>query len=41
MSVKILRDQVDFLFADKYQSFLQVSVIASGGFGLAWPNCPK
>ena len=41
MTVKRLRDQVDFLFADKHQSFLQVSALASGGCGQACPKHPK
>ena len=41
ISVKKLRDQVDFLFADKHQGSLWVSAIASGGCGQACPNQPK
>ena len=38
ISLKKLRDQVDFLFAGKHHIFLQVSAIAFGGRGQV---CPK
>ena len=36
-----MRDQVDFLFVDKYQSFLPVGAIAFGGRGQACPKYSK
>ena len=36
-----MSDQVDFLFADKLQSFLQVGTIAFGMHGPAFPNYPN
>ena len=35
------RDEVDFLYADKHQTILQVDTIALGGHGQACPNHPK
>ena len=34
--LKRFRDQIDFLFADKHQSFLQIGTIVFGG-----PDIPK
>ena len=34
-------DQVDFLFADKHQSFLKVVAIAFGERGQVCPKYPK
>ena len=39
-SLKKLRAQVDFLFVDKDQSFLQVGAIAFGGHGQPCPKYP-
>ena len=38
---KKLRDQADFLFSDKHQSFLPVSAIAFGGRGQVYPEYPR
>ena len=38
---KKLRNQLDFLFADKHKSFLQVDFTAFGGRGQACPKYPK
>ena len=38
---KTFKDQVDFLFADKYQDFLQFGVIAFGGCGKVCLKYPK
>ena len=38
---KKLRDQVDFLLADKHHSFWQVSAIAFVGRGQVCPKYPK
>ena len=41
MSLKKIRDQVDFLFPDKHQSFLQVGAVAFGWRGQAYLKKPK
>ena len=38
---KDVRDRVDFLPADKHQSFLQVDTIIFDAYGQAYPNFPK
>ena len=39
--LKKLKDQVDYLFAEKHQNFLQVSAIAFAGCGQVCPKYPK
>ena len=38
---KEVRDEVDFLHADKHQRFLQIDTIILGVCGQACPNYPK
>ena len=38
---EIVKDEVDFLLADKHQRFLQIDTIILGVCGQACPNYPK
>ena len=36
-----MSDEVEFLHADKYESFLQIHTMIFDGYGQAFPKLPK